>query len=913
MLTYIFIKTILLLFSETFCLGTNIAFIVLEFNFLGGNMLRKGIILVTFLLSTVLYTFAHAGYSLDASGSSGYSGSRGSTGQDGTRGQFGDDAGHMDLLFNAQGDTVNITGTLSGRQVSRSYNLFGETIYLGADGGNGGNGGDGGPGFDGMHGRDGSRGVNGRRGRRGRDGANGTKSHPNGKPGGDGGNGTNGTSGHHGTSGGHGGNGGDGGNAGYGGDAGNIVVRYLDSSLLIHIRSSISGGFAGTPGNAGRRGHGGRGGNGGRGGIGGKGGPGGKGGSGYVCSEAEKTNGCRNGHAGRNGSSGRKGQNGSHGRSGTRGSDGFSGASGESAYGGLDGNIRFLQVDASGQVINEHKGKNIYNVKVSSFSVIDENNDGIFEPGEKFIVSNIRLNNVGAMNAPAGTLINFRNVEGSLLAPAISVGQSVVLPGQLYGTVQNLSVGESYSLQSNASLRGISFRASHQNFRLIVQYPIVHSGVQIPEWVPYGTTKKAYVKLRNISTKPYSNVKINYALAGGLIYSVANPLGSIPAGGEASEVLEFHYEDSSPAYEVSTLTATIYRGTLRYADTQFKSQVGPSYIHNTNSEVLVVSNGYDFQTYINLKSALKDLNFKFDIYDARLNGNLSSQTIDSYKGKLIFFANSPKNSPINLTAFHHFAKNGGVATLGSVGKIKSQHYMQRVYQNGESLFNKEGSAQIDLVKFSLLDALSTSLKRELLETYILTNNASSLKILREAFIREIKEEYILATEDSDIYNNQENPLIVQYNTFAMNLDVVKDIELRILILGMVEDLLNVPGGRRIKYKKRFKLARDAAEEIAGLAESCGILEGKYMGPEGDSMSMWTTGFRKAKANWNGISFKSKEKALDGDMAWSLRYKFGGTKYMAEFSMACEGARISMQAVFPHDNSTRSFVKYTTKK
>ncbi|CAF0876778.1 unnamed protein product [Adineta steineri] len=315
------------------------------------------------------------------SGSAGYCGSNGSNGGDGSNGS---DGGNGCPGTDSQNALIWLNGTVEDliMQVKTFNNLnynfklakSNGIILMKVNGGNGGNGGSGGSGGNGGHGGDGHDGCNG---------SNGCNASAEGASGGDGGHGGRGGNGGCGGNGGRGGYGGDGGNAGAGG---HVQVQSADPRLFMLIEMDCR---------AGKKGQGGCGGSGGSRGIGGSGGCGGRGGRG-----------------GSGGPGGANGIDGSHGCDGIRGTDGCAGNDGHNGRDGLaanSGSIQYAVVDIHGNIIET--GSDKYHVSVYSYTIADENNDGIYEPNSIFFITNVKWINNGAMTLPSGSILSFPSTE----------------------------------------------------------------------------------------------------------------------------------------------------------------------------------------------------------------------------------------------------------------------------------------------------------------------------------------------------------------------------------------------------------------------------------------------------------------------------------------------------------------------
>lgn len=221
-----------------------------------------------------------------------------------------------------------------------------ELVARGGRGGDGGVGGDGGSGATGRSGSDATRYSSG----------------SNGGPGGDGGDGGDGTSGE------------------IGGNGGEVIVRVedRDTHLLMLVAQDVSGGQGGSAG---------------RNGSGGAGGRGGRGGSSYSWTETESyTDSQGNSQSRTTYHSNSGGSDGPRGRFGRDGS-----ANLDDGPNGPDGRFT-IEVTEDGRM--KTRATSRYDVELVSFSHRNENDDGIYEPEEKVVVSNVVVLNKGGMELP---------------------------------------------------------------------------------------------------------------------------------------------------------------------------------------------------------------------------------------------------------------------------------------------------------------------------------------------------------------------------------------------------------------------------------------------------------------------------------------------------------------------------------
>ncbi len=308
---------------------------------------------------------------IDARGRRGKKGREGARGADGSRsggdGDRGGDAGEAGngqpggrVVVELTVDAADRTAALVAGRVETADGSVSvaervdfarvASIDLLAAGGMGGFGGDGGDGGDGA------------RGSRGSD-ATRYSSGGNGGRGGDGGKGGRGT------------------NGGDGGDGGAVVVRTgeRDTHLLMLVRPDVRGAAGGS---AGKHGHG------------GDAGQGGSGGSSHSWTESES-------YVGSNGTSQTRTKH--HRNSGGEG--GASGRRGDSPTlrlrsgdPGKAGQFLIEVRDASGGVA---KYPSCFDLRLVAYAHRNENDDGVYEPGERIFVGKIAIENVGGMPLPA--------------------------------------------------------------------------------------------------------------------------------------------------------------------------------------------------------------------------------------------------------------------------------------------------------------------------------------------------------------------------------------------------------------------------------------------------------------------------------------------------------------------------------
>ncbi|KAI9775780.1 MAG: hypothetical protein M1839_000908 [Geoglossum umbratile] len=325
----------------------------------------------------------------------------------------------------------------------------------------------------------GGRGEDGQAGGRGRDGRNATK-HRNGEDGDDGA---------------RGGDGGYGSNGADGAAAGNvfITVQDDDTDLLVPLEYDVRGGVGGASGQHGEPGD---------------GGVGGRGGAAHAWTER---------HGDRVSAYSRPG--------GTNGSNGSPGGR-PATYltGGKAGPQGSIQIKVIRGDLSEATYPSPYTLQVVKFDIIDENEDGINEPGEHLIVHNIRVRNAGGMPSPGSRSVHLLIQGTPFLEPitsepvelprSIQPGQEVDVPGVLRAYIRNewseKPIGAALNYVDNIQLLATfheRLNRSIPNFcgftQIVIRYPLrldpptyldcVAKGDKVRfKWVLHNDSKKSY-------------------------------------------------------------------------------------------------------------------------------------------------------------------------------------------------------------------------------------------------------------------------------------------------------------------------------------------------------------------------------------------------------------------------------------
>ncbi|NOU33116.1 MAG: hypothetical protein HOO96_34895, partial [Polyangiaceae bacterium] len=354
-----------------------------------------------------------------------------------------------------------------------------ELLAAGGAGGFGGHGGDGGDGARGSRGADATRYSSGTNGGRGGDG-------------GDGGRGTNG---------------------GDGGDGGAVLVRTgeRDTHLLMLVRPDVRGASGGA---AGKNGHG------------GDAGPGGSGGSSHSWTESES-------YTDSNGASQTRTTH--HRNSG--GSDGASGRPGDSPKvrlrAGDPGSAGEFQIevrDAGGGIT---KYPSCFDLRLVSYAHRNENDDGVYEPGERVFVGKIEIENVGGMPLPAHHDVIVGVTRGGWVEPERAPdGRTVTLraPRGLAAGARHVFEGDELALRLGTfaptgpggplsapetirlyaalpdvvrSFDAFDAGAGEAQGKIVVRFPVALSPITSLHSVAAGQATRLRASLQNIASKDF--------------------------------------------------------------------------------------------------------------------------------------------------------------------------------------------------------------------------------------------------------------------------------------------------------------------------------------------------------------------------------------------------------------------------
>ena len=628
--------------------------------------------LALLVLAAYVPAFAENLIEIDVSGRKGDDGEDGTdrtgTASRATKGADGGDAGPAEAGQHSGNISIRLRSGSEGKLIlDGSYEPAGEQrrsierslsigtqgyIPLKANGGEGGRGGDGGQGQKGGKGHDGSDATRF---------SWGTSGDP-GKQGGSGGKATSGKN---------------------GGDGGKIHVRVSeeDTHLLMLALPQFKGG---KPGRAGKNGKG------------GEGGDGGDGGSSYSWTEHHTRTVTKS-----DGSTGTESYTTFHtnpgGSDGPRGPDGPDGAARVKAGDkGEDGEYKIIVGERGRTREYTHR----YDMEIIDFEIHNDNNDGIFEPGEKATIVNLAVKNTGGMPTPPNHPVTIFLATSEWVLPepvqlkvpkSLAPGESYifkeeVLPFQIPDTrivSQDAPFVQSDRARPQAYQATVNrpFTNFEQPHDFTIQFPIKIEPIQAVETLARGDMTRLDWKVTNISGRDFggaSELKREIAAVLGmankeemggsvvLMDTDGKPLdwekgllqevSNLKAGESAVLKGMVGILPTSEAYASANLHVDLQLGRIdKPSDRKLIQQnnypirVGERYAKTENSDILLVTNHGTTQDEIEAWRALAlRSGKKLDVWDVSLNNYLDldrsiskgANLLQDFHGKTIVVLNN---------------------------------------------------------------------------------------------------------------------------------------------------------------------------------------------------------------------------------------------------------------------------------
>ncbi|KAH7081221.1 hypothetical protein BKA63DRAFT_549959 [Paraphoma chrysanthemicola] len=480
------------------------------------------------------------------------------------------------------------------------------------------------------------------------------------------------------TCGGRGARGGDGGrgsSGASGGDAGSAYITVAEDDLdtIVAVQWTTSGGNGGATGVHGQPG---------------AGGLGGLGGHGCSWTETHSRNVTEY-----NGNSYVEYYNTYHSRAGAPpGPGGLSGMHPhEPLYGGRAGRNGHSQIRVLKNDLTEEVYTSRYQLVVKGFDVVDENMDGINEPGEFLKVQNIRVQNVGGMPSPKGNVLKILIRSTPWLEPValeplelprdILPGATVSVHGVLKAFIKNETgkrpPGTTFKVYDTVVLVAFFERLGRTlpefsgRVDVSYQYPMVMTAPKYLDCVAKGDMVQFSWTIANVSTKAYGSRSAMHRTCGTHLsdpcevfdlkyadetspHEISNAIDVLGPGSEVTVTENFQVSQFVPVFitgyiNINLMLSDPQTGKLRIITSfNLRIQISSAYSYNPLSHFLLVINSSTPNKAIlqTMDFVNNGLHLPLDIFNLSLVGSYKNLDADrtvlwNYIGKsIIIFGNT---------------------------------------------------------------------------------------------------------------------------------------------------------------------------------------------------------------------------------------------------------------------------------
>jgi len=158
-----------------------------------------------------------------------------------------------------------------------------------------------------------------------------------------------------------------------------------------------------------------------------------------------------------------------------------------------------------------------FNASVESFTVFDDNGDGVFEPGSELLIRDMVWRNTGDLHFPGGALVTFQPDDSTIsdqsyhVCPHVNAGDAYAVPHQFRMRLEdagepqhNKPYRREMHVSSRVSLLNRPFpHASVQSAPVVVEWPVRVEEIVGVDWLGAGEIARMVVRVRNVANRPY--------------------------------------------------------------------------------------------------------------------------------------------------------------------------------------------------------------------------------------------------------------------------------------------------------------------------------------------------------------------------------------------------------------------------
>eukprot|EP01130_Rhizamoeba_saxonica_P002761 TRINITY_DN1251_c0_g1_i2.p1 TRINITY_DN1251_c0_g1~~TRINITY_DN1251_c0_g1_i2.p1 ORF type:complete len:651 (-),score=129.41 TRINITY_DN1251_c0_g1_i2:48-2000(-) len=347
------------------------------------------------------------------------------------------------------------------------------------------------------------------------------------------------------------------------------------------------------------------------------------------------------------------------------------------------------------------RSHNLYHPIITGFSVVPIIDDGILEPSEEVMISNISIKNEGGLHLPAGTTIsirgseNFHRNDDSIIIPhPVAPQQEVILYGELRGRIGPSTGLSSFDLVFELLGSTFSEVATWEDHN--IQYPL-YLAVEDCIQIPYGDHEVSF-GVNNISHMVYgtdeNNVRCEFTVSNGLEHkNEADRVHGVELTGLDphslfDDILQVVVLEKNSLYSQLKVTIDLYLRDILIENATINIQVVPLYLPRSSDVLLVTNESMGKNTFMAFDEIFTKFALEYDIWDYKYNGgfdNLKRYFAD-YTSKLIVIYNGSYDifqylDMNDLSQHFSNSENGGsgVLVVGSINEDTAEHIFSSMH------------------------------------------------------------------------------------------------------------------------------------------------------------------------------------------------------------------------------------------